>query len=547
MKRKILAILLTCMMTVTAIPAMAFAAGGDGSGGGTGSGSGGGNGSGSTGEDSTVTEASVKIKGGVESITLEEGQTGSWDAKVEGTSDEDYHVHWTKQGGKKYLTFLVDGKPDVETLTVAGTSAQIQGIAANSALTLELAVIKGADHTACEVEGAQIIKLASTKIPVTVTAKATSTGYGPQGKEGGTQTLKMMNPAADSIQVVRADAASGFDNRITTPFPADRDMEFAVQYGKEMGEQYSEDAFVNNTLAKVTVTDKAGKIVAGTEKGNLVYTGYESNPERMAKFKINANTLTAGTYVMTFPAACYMNGSNNTIGIPITFEFTVEGEPPVTEPTDPNKSIISGVNNTTFGLTVSAAYGKNTVKWTKNKYGNTAYRVDKVTVYRSKTGKAGTWGKVLTSTKASGTYTDTKLTKGQKYYYKVRGQRTISSRVYYTKYSGAKYCTAKGTYNQYLGSLVAATKINAKSTAGKNKVTVSWTKKGSAKITSYQVYRSTKKNSGYKKVLTTSRTKVTSTKLKKGKTYYFKVRGVRKIGGKTYYTKWSNITYRKVK
>ena len=56
----------------------------------------------------------------------------------------------------------------------------------------------------------------------------------------------------------------------------------------------------------------------------------------------------------------------------------------------------------------------------------------------------------------------------------------------------------------------------------------------------YQVYRSTKSTSGYKKVITTSKTSYKTTKLTKGKKYYFKVRAIKTINGSTYYGHWSN-------
>ena len=56
----------------------------------------------------------------------------------------------------------------------------------------------------------------------------------------------------------------------------------------------------------------------------------------------------------------------------------------------------------------------------------------------------------------------------------------------------------------------------------------------------YQIYRSTKSTSGYKKVITTSKTSYKTTKLTKGKKYYFKVRAIKTISGSTYYGHWSN-------
>ena len=56
----------------------------------------------------------------------------------------------------------------------------------------------------------------------------------------------------------------------------------------------------------------------------------------------------------------------------------------------------------------------------------------------------------------------------------------------------------------------------------------------------YQVYRSTKSGSGYKLVKTTDKTSFTTTSVKKGTKYYFKVRAVKEIGGEKYYGHYSN-------
>lgn len=98
---------------------------------------------------------------------------------------------------------------------------------------------------------------------------------------------------------------------------------------------------------------------------------------------------------------------------------------------------------------------------------------------------------------------------------------------------------------------VNATKITPiKKKAGKGKVKIAWGKKGHA-VTKYQIYRSTKKTSGFKKVATTTAKKKVL-KAKKGKVYYYKVRGYFKMphshsNSKTYYTKWSKVIAIKAK
>ena len=54
-------------------------------------------------------------------------------------------------------------------------------------------------------------------------------------------------------------------------------------------------------------------------------------------------------------------------------------------------------------------------------------------------------------------------------------------------------------------------------------------------------------NSGFKKKATTSKLKVDVKKLKSKKTYYVKVRGVKKVNGKTVRTAFSDLAKVKVK
>lgn len=83
--------------------------------------------------------------------------------------------------------------------------------------------------------------------------------------------------------------------------------------------------------------------------------------------------------------------------------------------------------------------------------------------------------------------------------------------------------------------------------SGKRYIQVSW--KASQKVSGmkYQIWKSSKSGSDYKKMLSTSKTTYKNTSgLTKGRTYYYKVRGYKVIGGKYYYTNWSNKVYRKV-
>lgn len=99
---------------------------------------------------------------------------------------------------------------------------------------------------------------------------------------------------------------------------------------------------------------------------------------------------------------------------------------------------------------------------------------------------------------------------------------------------------------------VNGTKVYIRSkTHGKGKIKLSWSKSKGYRVDYYQVYRAVKKNGKYKVVYKSAtgskKTYTDSKSLKKGKKYYYKVRGVRIIDGKKYYTGYSKTVGRTVK
>ena len=178
----------------------------------------------------------------------------------------------------------------------------------------------------------------------------------------------------------------------------------------------------------------------------------------------------------------------------------------------------------------SAGYGSVKLTWKKVE-GVSGYRI-----YRSAS-LNGTYSLVKTiSSDSTVTYTNKSLTCGTRYYYKIRAYRTIEGNNYFSDYTSV--VNAK--------PIPAQASVTLKKTAS-TKVKVSWKKVSGA--SGYRIYRSTSKNGTYKKVKSiTNGSKLTwtNTKLKKKKTYYYKVRAYRKVDSKNIYGAYSAVKYRKL-
>ena len=89
-------------------------------------------------------------------------------------------------------------------------------------------------------------------------------------------------------------------------------------------------------------------------------------------------------------------------------------------------------------------------------------------------------------------------------------------------------------------------------TNGKSWIRIEWSTIGDdSAVDGYEIYKSTKKNSGYKYAFTTKNPKnkwyKNTAGLKKGTMYYYKVRAFVEVDGQKYYSDWSNKAYRKAK
>ena len=104
--------------------------------------------------------------------------------------------------------------------------------------------------------------------------------------------------------------------------------------------------------------------------------------------------------------------------------------------------------------------------------------------------------------------------------------------------TGNTKVTKNATYYAHWVKLPGKVSVKVKAIA-KKKNRISWKK--ISKVDGYMIYRSTKKNSGYKliKTVNSSKKSYTDTKAKSGKKYYYYVKAYKKVNGKKIYGKIS--------
>ncbi len=258
-----------------------------------------------------------------------------------------------------------------------------------------------------------------------------------------------------------------------------------------------------------------------------------------------------GTAVITVTCAETNNYEKATRQVNIKVTAAAQPEDPVTPQPPAANGTIAGVENTTIKASSALGSGFIQLNWTKS----AGYKVDYYEVYRSTT--SGSYSNTPFYTTTSGTavtYKNTKsLTNGTKYYYRIRGVRTIDGKKYYTQWSNQAYRTyqapANTNSNEKLIAGVQATTITAKSELGSGFIRINLEKSAGYKMDYYEIYRSTKSGTYdstpfFKTARGTVLTYKNTKSLTKGTRYYFRIRGVRTIDGITYYSKWSNQAYR---
>lgn len=299
-----------------------------------------------------------------------------------------------------------------------------------------------------------------------------------------------------------------------------KDTDYTVSYtnntkaGKATVTVKGKGNYTGSKTLTFTITAKNVSSVTVQAPGNAFYTGKAVKPS--VTVKDGSKTLKKNTdYTVSY--------ANNTKAGKAT--VTVKGKGNYTGSKKVNFQIIKNVSGV---KAASAGYDSVKVSWEKVT-GVTGYKV-----YRadSKNGKY----KCVKTVKGEKTtsYKDKKLTAGKTYYYQVKpylGKKEGSA----SKKVSAKPVPAKATLSSVKNS-------------GSKTVTVKWKKVSGA--SGYEIYSATSKNGKYKKVATVKKGGTTSckhTKLKKGKTYYYKVRAYRTVNGKKVYGKYSEVKSVKVK
>lgn len=205
--------------------------------------------------------------------------------------------------------------------------------------------------------------------------------------------------------------------------------------------------------------------------------------------------------------------------------------------TDTTPDITYGIESTTINMKTTSRKDGITLSWNKSE----GYKLDGYEIFRGTSEE--NLKKYSTTNKTSWKNTGN-LKKGTTYYYQVRGYRMVDGEKVYTQWSEIVCEKVVKTSTDYG---VKHTTVKAKTASAKGYIKVSYTKSKGYKVDGYQVYRGASKKS-MSKICTTKKLLVKNRKnVKRGKTYYYKVRGYRRVNGKLCYTEWSNIIAVKAK
>lgn len=198
--------------------------------------------------------------------------------------------------------------------------------------------------------------------------------------------------------------------------------------------------------------------------------------------------------------------------------------------TTPDNNNTPAVKDYTSLKAISAGVSSIKLSWKK------VSKAGGYVVYRANSAN-GKYKAIKTIKKGKTTsFTDKKRTTGKTYYYKLRPYKTVKNKKQYMDYSSVVSTKA-------VPGRVKFTKLTAKN----QKATLKWKKVSGA--SGYLLYRSDRRDGGFTCINSVSRRKTsyTNTKLKKGQTYYYRIRAYRKVGGKRVYGNFSVVKAVKAK
>jgi len=285
--------------------------------------------------------------------------------------------------------------------------------------------------------------------------------------------------------------------------------------------------FADNTAAGTGSVTINGK---GNFTGNVTKTfNVVTKPVQISKCTVSSVGTKAYTGKTIKPTVTVKNGSKTLVSgvdYTVTYSNNVKCGTASVKITGVSKNACTGNKTVKFNIrpakvtpkVTNVKYNQQKVTWSKVT-GATAYKV-----YRSTNNKTY---KLMKTVKASSSrkYTSKGLDAGITYYYKVRAVTTSGK----TTYWGIKSDAVKLKTVLYKGEITYA-KNTAKGTA-----TIKWTAVNGAH--GYKIYRSTTGKSGSYKLIKNAKyvSQYKDKKLKKGKTYYYKVKPYRKVNGKMVY------------
>ena len=261
----------------------------------------------------------------------------------------------------------------------------------------------------------------------------------------------------------------------------------------------------SNITKTVSAKEQKVKIQATVnDKAKLTYSSNNKSVKVNSSGEITIAKNFTGTAVITITAAETARYKKTSCQITVTVR--------------PTGTSLSGVTNTGCGIA--------NVAWTRNK-SVTGYRIQYSTDSQFKKN-------VITVNISKNQTTKTilsKLKEGSTYYVRIATYKNTGSKIY-SSWSKAKKVTIRPT----------GTSLSGVTNTGSGKVKVTWLRNKSA--TGYRIQYST--DSKFKKNVTTvnisknQTTKVTLSKLKKGKTYYVRIATYKNVRNKVY-SSWSKV------